>query len=87
MAKSFKSLDYRELESVVKKHEFDVELWHRLLQLAAVKILYFGSKPSLGYKRAKKFIEDMNQELGLSLSTDEIDEIYEEYQKELEKVV
>ena len=76
-------LDYSELESVVRKHEFDVELRHRLLQLTAVKILYSGSEPSLGYKRAKKFIEDMNQELGLLLSTDEIDEIYEEYQKEL----
>ena len=82
--KNVTTLDSSELESVVKKHEFDVELRHRLLQLTAVKILYSGSKPSLGYKRAKKFIEDMNQELGLSLSTDEIDEIYEEYQKELE---
>lgn len=78
------TIDYSELQKTVEKHQFDMELRHRLLQLTALKIFYSGNTPEMGYKRAVNFIEDMNQELGLLLTTDEIDELYNNYQKEVE---
>ncbi len=74
-------LDYHELEEVVENNRFQIELRHRLLQLTALKILYSSSTPKMGYERAKKFIEEMNKELGLLLDTKEIDEFYQEYEK------
>lgn len=72
-------IDYCELENVVKNYYFKIELRHRLLQLSALKILYTGSNPDIGYIRSIKFIEDFNDELGLLLSNDEVYDIYNEY--------
>lgn len=77
-------LDFHELEKVVNTYHFEIELRHRLLQLTALKILYTGIKPELGYERAKKFIDEMNEELGLLLSKDEIEKAYEKYKEEKE---
>ena len=75
-------LDFHELEKVVNTYHFEIELRHRLLQLTALKILYTGIKPELGYERAKRFIQEMNEELGLLLSTEEIEEAYQKYNEE-----
>ena len=75
-------LDYHELELAVDTNHFEIELRHRLLQLTALKILYSSSKPEIGYKRAKKFIEEMNQELGLLLTTKDIEKAYQRYEGE-----
>ena len=72
--------DYHELEEVVDKNLFEIKLRRRLLQLTALKILYTSSNPRVGYKRAKKFIEEMNNELSLLLSTKEIDRAYRRYE-------
>ncbi len=71
--------DYHELENVIENNHFLIELRHRLLKLTALKILYASNTPEMGYKRAKKFIEEMNSELGLLLDTKEIDAIYQNY--------
>ena len=77
-------LNDQELIDVINQYNYEVELRHRLLQLTALKILYSATNPELGYLRAKKFIEEMNQELGLLLTTTEIDEIYSRYQQDKE---
>ena len=75
------NIDYHELEEVINNNYFEIELRHRLLQLTALKILYSATNIDLGYKRATRFINEMNQELGLLLTTDEIDSIYKTYQR------
>ncbi len=56
----------------------DIELRHRLLSLTSLSILYSeNTTPSCGYKRAQIFIKEFNKEMGLLLSTYEIDKIME----------
>ena len=71
-------LDYSELKKCVYDHDSDLELRHRILQLVALKLLYSkNTTPERGYERAKRFINEFNGELGLTLSTDEIDKIFD----------
>lgn len=77
--------DYHELENLLNSNLYERVLRHRLLQLTALKILYTSTTPKLGYERARKFIDEMNYELGLGLSTDEIDKLYNEYSEERKK--
>lgn len=69
-------LDYTELKECIKEYNIDIELRNKVLQLVALKLLYSEkTNPKNGYERANKFIEEFNNDLGLSLSTKEIDEI------------
>lgn len=69
-------LDYTELKESVYDHNCDMELRHRILQLVALKLLYSKNTiPERGYERAKRFINEFNKKLGLTLSTKQIDEI------------
>lgn len=75
--------DYSNLEIVVKQYYFDLELRHRILQLAALKILYKSESrdmgfqtPYMGYIRAKNFINEFNEDFGLLLSFEEIDNLF-----------
>ena len=53
-----------------------MELRHRILQLVALKLLYSRNTiPERGYERAKRFINEFNKKLGLTLSAEQIDEI------------
>ena len=71
-----RELNYKELDKIVNNHKGDIELRHRLLQLVALKLLYSkNTTPERGHERAKKFIEEFNKNLGLTLSAQEIDEI------------
>lgn len=68
--------DFTELKESVYDHECDIELRNKILQLVALKLLYSKSTiPERGYERAKRFINEFNKELSLSLSTEEIDNI------------
>ena len=68
-------LDFTELKESVYDHDCDMELRHRVLQLVALKLLYSRNTiPERGYERAKRFINEFNKKLGLTLSTEEIDE-------------
>ena len=69
-------LDYTELKESVYDHNCDMELRRRILQLVALKLLYSKNTiPERGYERAKRFINEFNKKLGLTLSTKQIDEI------------
>ena len=69
-------LDFSELKQCIYNHNCDLELRHRILQLSALKLLYSRNTiPERGYKRAKRFINEFNKKLDLTLSTEEIDEI------------
>ena len=69
-------LDFTELKESVHNHNYDIELRHRILQLVALKLLYSrNTVPERGYERAKRFINEFNKKLNLSLSTEQIDEI------------
>lgn len=69
-------IDIMPLEKCVNCHNTDIELRHRILQLIALKLLYScNATPEIGYERAKRFISEFNQYFGLTLSTNEIDEI------------
>lgn len=88
------SIDYSVLENALKNYYFRVELRHRLLQLAALKILYKSESkdmgfqtPDMGYMRAKNFINEFNEDFGLVLSSEEIDKLYFEFAKEDEAKV
>ena len=67
-------LDFTELEECVYNNYSDIELRHRVLELAALKILFHKSfTPEVNYEIAKNFINDFNERLGLTLSTDKLD--------------
>ena len=69
-------LDFTELTESVYDHNCDMELRDRILQLVALKLLYSRNTiPERGYERAKRFINEFNKKLGLTLSTEEIDRI------------
>ena len=69
-------LDFTELKKCVFNHNCDIELRNKILQLVALKLLYSKNTiPERGYERAKRFINEFNKKLGLSLSCNQIDEI------------
>lgn len=70
------TLGYTELKETIYDHNMDIELRNRVLQLAALKLIYSKNTiPERGYIRAKRFIEEFNKKLGTTLSLDEVDEI------------
>ncbi len=74
-------LDFTELKNCVYDHQIDMELRNRVLQLVALKLLYSkNTTPERGYERAKRFIDEFNEQVELDLSTEEMDEImYRDY--------
>ena len=80
-------LGLQELEECVYNHNSDVELRYRILSLVALKLLYSRNTiPERGYIRAKRFIDDFNEDLGLDLPMVEIDQLMKEcFSKEEEK--
>ncbi|MBR2840865.1 MAG: hypothetical protein IKF01_03230 [Bacilli bacterium] len=79
-------VNYSELEKTLDNYYFKIELRHKLLELAALKILYKSESrdlgfqsPHMGYARAKHFIDEFNGEFGLLLTSDEIDKLYREF--------
>lgn len=69
-------LDYSNLEECQLIHNRDLELRNKMFELVALKLLYSkDSIPERGYKRAKIFIDEFNNDLGLNLTTDELNEI------------
>lgn len=75
LTKILPRVDITELEKTIYDHDCDLELRHRILQLVALRLLYSkNSQPKYGYERAKRFIQEFNESLNLTLSTQEIDE-------------
>lgn len=69
-------LEFAKLEECIYDHNCDVELRRRILQLVALKLLYSSRTiPERGYERAKRFINEFNENMRLNLTTKEIDEI------------
>ena len=70
-------LDLSELKNVIYDHQIDLKLRKKVLQLTAINILYSKNTTlKHGYERAKKFIEEFNEQIpNLNLSTEEIDKI------------
>jgi len=83
------TLDFTELEECIFDHQSDVELRHRVLELAALKMIYSNNTvPERGYQRAIKFIEEFNKEFKLALTTDEIEKIMQkDYSKNEEQII
>ncbi|MBR3660525.1 MAG: hypothetical protein IKN63_01290 [Bacilli bacterium] len=75
--KKLKSLDeynLKEIEKCLKHKKYDELLRNKILELTVLKILYSKNTiPEYGYKRARIFIDEFNQELNLNLSKSEID--------------
>lgn len=68
-------LSFAKLEECIYDHNCDIELRRRILQLVALKLLYSNRTiPGRGYERARKFINEFNEKIGLNLTTKEIDE-------------
>lgn len=68
--------DFSSLENILYSYFSNIELRHRILNFTALKILYSkNSTPENAYKRAKLFIKEFNETLGLKLKTTEVDEI------------
>lgn len=69
-------IDTTNLEQCLYDHSCDIELRNRILELAALKMVYSSNTiPERGYERAKRFIGEVNKKLDLTLTTDEIDAI------------
>lgn len=85
LIKKSRQIDYHELEDLVNNNCYERVIRYQLFQLTALKILYTSSTPKIGYERAKRFIEEMNREFEIELSTKDIDTLYYEYKEEREK--
>lgn len=73
-------LEFNELKEAIDTHNCDIQLRQKILELVPFKLIYSDNTiPERGYERAKRFIAEFNKELGLNLSTSEID-------KEISKV-
>ena len=69
-------LNFTALEECVYDHNCNIELRRRVLQLVALKLLYSNNTcPEIGYERAKRFINEFNNEMDLNLSSNEIDKL------------
>ena len=69
-------IDSKDLERLINKYNDRIELRNQLIQSVAVKVFILASTPEIGYYRAKLFLSEMVQSLGLVLTTDDIDDIY-----------
>ena len=79
-------LGFEELKKCIHDHNCDVELRKRILQLSALKLLYSNRTiPERGYERAVRFINEVNEKMGLNLTTEEIDSKIAEFEKEDEE--
>jgi len=81
-------LNLKNVLKCIKNHEYDILLRNKILELTALKLLYSESTtPEHGYKRARIFISEFNQELNIKLDTSEMDLIMmEDYSKDKEVV-
>ena len=77
-------LNLTQLEQCIYQHNCDIELRRKILQLAALKLLYsHNTIPERGYERAQRFINEFNESMNLNLSTEEIDKaINRDYSKD-----
>lgn len=79
------SIDLSSLERCIYIHDCDMKLRRRVLQMAALKMLYSKNTiPEHGYKRAKYFIKEFNDAFGFALTTEEIDSIMENFHKQID---
>ena len=73
-------LDFTELEDAVNNKIIDNYLRDRLLEFVSLKLLYSRhTTPERGYIRAKRFIDEFNKRLNLSLTSNEIDRVMDNY--------
>lgn len=76
-------LKFKELECAVNNKKIDNYLRDKLLEFVSLKLLYSNNTtPIRGYIRAKRFIDEFNKKLGLSLIYDEIDKVMNKDYKE-----
>ena len=69
-------LDFSALTRAVNNKYFDDYLRNQVLEFAMLKLLYSKNTTySRGYERARRFMEEFNKKLGLSLSMDRLDKI------------
>lgn len=70
-------IDYSELKNCIFNREIDLELRDKILSLVALGLLYStNATPEQGYYRAKKYIEEFNENLkDINLTTEKIDQI------------
>ena len=81
MAKANLGMD---LEELINKYDYRLELRHQLLESVALRILTSATTKKIGYFRAKMFLAEMNLSFGLNLTTDDIDDVYfAEYPEEM----
>lgn len=85
-SKHSEELEFNELRETVSLHKTDVELRNKILELVSLKLLYSEHTiPERGYIRAKKFISEMNRELGTNLTVSQIEEIMKRDYKKSEE--
>lgn len=74
--KYYDEFDCAELRKCIYDHNCTIKLRNVILQLVALKLLYSdNTTPKRGYERAKRFINEFNENFDLNLSTNEIDEL------------
>lgn len=68
--------DLSNLEKCLNNHGSRKELRDKILEFTSLKLLYSRNTiPEYGYIRAKRFIEEFNKKLNLTLSVEEIDKL------------
>ena len=75
-------LEFKELEDAINDKFIDNYLRDKLLEFVSLKLLYSKQTiPERGYVRAKRFIDEFNKKLDLSLTYDEIDKVMNIYKE------
>jgi hypothetical protein len=69
-------VEYDELKQLVFDHECDLKVREKLIELAALRLLYSEDTiPERGYERAKRYISEMNEALKIHVSDHEINRL------------
>ena len=80
-------LEFKELEDAINDKFIDNYLRDKLLEFVSLKLLYSKQTiPERGYVRAKRFIDEFNKKLDLSLTYDEIDKVMNNYKENKSKI-
>ena len=64
-------LDFSELVRTIYNHNCDLELRKHILEVAILKVFYSSSSYKKGFTRAKKFIDEVNEQFGVDISFEE----------------
>lgn len=88
LEKNNEEINYTSLKETILDKKLREKIRKEILELVSLKLLYSKNTiPEYGYERAKKFIDEMNREMNINLTTDKIEKIMSKNYSEEKKLI